>query len=52
MNRRPMPAEVESVKQNARELLEEIEGARIDVDPKFIAVLRKLADNPVREDLR
>lgn len=50
--RYPTLAEIEALKQNARELLGLIKDASIDTDPKFIAVLEKLADNPMREDLR
>lgn len=52
ISRYPTQSEVEALKQNASELLELIEAASIDADPYFISVLRKLAENPVREDLR
>jgi hypothetical protein len=49
---RPDPVLVEGIRIAAADLLEKIERYSVPVEPEFIATLRKLADNPVREDLR
>lgn len=42
-------SQVESVKRNARELLALLIENGIEMEPEFMAVLRQLAENPVKE---
>lgn len=48
----PDPILVESIKQNASELIQMIDDFMLIVEPEFYETLTKLSQNPVREDLR
>jgi hypothetical protein len=49
---KPPVEQVEAIKQNARELLDLIEANGVVMEPEFMAILRLLSINPVREDLQ
>lgn len=46
----PTNAEIESIKENARELLALIDECNLVMDGYFLEVLKKLSENPARGD--
>ncbi|AYJ74331.1 hypothetical protein NX868_10330 [Burkholderia thailandensis] len=48
----PSTDQVRAIRIGALELLLQIEQTCIEVEPAFLATLHKLAQNPVRADLR
>ncbi|CAG9259586.1 conserved hypothetical protein [Burkholderia diffusa] len=48
----PTADQVRAIRIGALELLLQIEQSDVEVEPAFLETLRKLAQNPVREDLR
>lgn len=48
----PTPDQVRAIRIGALELLLQIEQTGVYTEPEFLATLHKLAQNPVREDLR
>jgi hypothetical protein len=45
----PDPREVESIKRAAEKLLYQIRAMGVEMEPEFMEILSKLAENPVRE---
>ncbi|WP_241300794.1 hypothetical protein [Burkholderia cenocepacia] len=48
----PSPDQVRAIRIGALELLLQIEQTGVYAEPAFLETLHKLAQNPVREDLR